>query len=747
MLIMKNKHSFYNALFHLFEKGFFICDISIKSPYHMKADINKVSVEAKKDILELEQKINDFKDGKIIEDKFKHFRLTRGVYGQRQTGVQMFRIKVPFGKLTSEQLVRMADISERFTNGNLHLTTRQNIQMHHVKLEDSPEIWTLLEEKNITAREACGNTVRNLTGSANAGIDPDEPFDISPYVYASFQYFLRNPICQDMGRKIKPAFSSSDKDSAFTYFHDFGFIPKIKQVDGKEVRGFKVVVGGGLGAQAIVAQTAYEFLEENKIIPFMEACLRVFDRYGERVKRQKARMKFLVKKLGLDGFMELVEAERKALKNHTVEIDTSLVPESVPAPEKEVPSVEISDQEKYDKWLKTNIFEQKQKGFYALQIKVLLGDIHAEKARKLAALVKEWAADDIRITINQGFLLKFIRKEALPYLFVKLDELGLAEPGFGSTADITACPGTDTCNLAVTNSTGLTEVLEQVIKDEYPDLIEERNIQIKISGCMNACGQHMAANIGFHGSSIRHDGLVAPAMQVVLGGGVDPNGQGFIAEKVIKVPTKRTPDVIRTVLEDYYAKSTEGEYFNDYYYRQGKRYFYDILKPLGDKKNLVENDYQDWGQEETYKQEIGVGECAGVSYDVVAAIIDEANEKLSLSEEAFSLNSFADSIYHTYSSLVIGAKALLLSKDVLCNTQKGIIEDFDTHYVTTNEIKLDSSFADLTLQIKKNEPSEDFAKQYLAQANAFMDKVLAIRAMQLIQNGKDKTVIGNHYKA
>ena len=713
----------------------------------MNVDITKVSVEAKKDIVELQQKIDDFHKGKIIEDKFKHYRLTRGVYGQRQTGVQMFRIKLPFGKITSEQLVRMADISEKFTNGNLHLTTRQNIQMHHVKLEDSPAIWTLLEEKEITAREACGNTVRNLTGSATAGIDPDEPFDISPYVYTAFKYFLRNPICQEMGRKIKPAFSSSDKDSAFTYFHDFGFIPRIKEVDGVETRGFKVVIGGGLGAQAIVAQTAYEFLEENQIIPFMEASIRVFDRYGERAKRQKARMKFLLKKLGFEAFMGLVEEERKAIKNKTVEIDRNIVPETKPAPAKEIPAFKINDQSRYETWFKTNVFEQKQKGFYAIQVKVLLGDIHAKTARPLAALVKDWAGDDIRITVNQGLLLKFVRKEALPYLFTKLDELGLAEPGFGTISDITACPGTDTCNLGVTNSTGLAEVLENMIRDEFPDLIDERNIQIKISGCMNACGQHMAANIGFHGSSIRYEGLVAPAMQVVIGGGVDPNGKGFIAEKVIKVPTKRTPDVIRTLLNEYQNNANEGEYFNDYYYRQGKRYFYDLLKPLGDKTNLTPSDYQDWGQDHNYEQAIGVGECAGVSYDVVATIISEAQEKISLSQEAFDLKAYADSIYHTYSAFVIGAKALLLSKDIQCNTHKGILADFQTNYVESKEIDLPTDFPELALQINKHEPSEAFATSYLKQAKDFVQKVLAIRAAQLGNNGKDKKVIDNYYKA
>ncbi len=714
----------------------------------MNVNYENVSQAAEKDIKELQRNIANFKSGEMIEDKFKHYRLTRGVYGQRQKNVQMFRIKIPYGKLTAEQLVRIADIAEQYTNGNLHITTRQNIQMHHIKLEDTPDIWTLLAQKNVTAREACGNTVRNLTASADAGINPDEPFDVSPYVHASFEYFLRNPICQEMGRKIKPAFSSSEKDSAFTYFHDFGFIPRVKTDEaGEEIRGFKVVIGGGLGAQSIVAHEVYDFLHEDKIIPFMEACIRVFDRHGERAKRLKARMKFLVKKLGVDAFMELVEKEKKSLKNQTVKIDRSLVGIPNPAPQQTPPTTSPQNEEKYNQWLSTNVFEQKQKGFYAVQVRVHLGDLSAETARQVADLVKNYTADDIRLTITQGFLLKFARLEALPHIFNELDKLGLGEPGFNSTADVTACPGTDTCALGVTNSTGLAAKLESVIRAEYPQLIHEKNIHIKISGCMNSCGQHMAANIGFHGSSIRIKPNFAPAMQVVMGGGVDPEGKGFVAEKVIKLPTKRIPEALRWILADYEAHGNDGEYFNDYYYRQGKRYFYSLLTPLADKSNLTEADFQDWNQDHTYKQEIGVGECAGVSYDLISSIINDAIEKVALAEENLVLESWADSIYHSYGALVIGAKALLLSKDVHCNTHKGIIDDFQTHYVENGPLNIQPNFKDYVLRLNQYEPSEDFAKLYFNDAKAFVEQVQNIRKLQLLQDGGDKLVIDEYYKA
>jgi sulfite reductase (ferredoxin) len=708
-----------------------------------------LSENQREDVLELKDKISKFKEGIIPEDRFKSFRLTRGVYGQRQLGVQMFRIKIPYGKLKADQLVRIAELSEQYTNGNLHTTTRQNIQLHYVNVEDTPEMWAKLEEVDVTTREACGNTVRTVTGSSLAGIDPDELFDVSPYAEAVTQYFLRNPINQDMGRKVKMAFSSSDKDSAYTYFHDFGFIPRVKQENGKEVRGFKVVVGGGLGAQSKIAETAYEFLPEEKVIPFIEGGLRIFDRYGEREKRMKARLKFLLDEkrgFSLQQYLELIEGEYKALANKTYQIDRNLVPETeIPASFK-APEVSVEDQQKFDLWRKTNVFEQKQKGYYGVHIKLRLGNISSETAKKLSALIEEGvAANDIRITVNQGFLLRFVQEDSLPYLFKRLNELGLAEPGFGTTADVTACPGTDTCNLGVTNSTGVAEILEDLIKEEYPDLVTGNQIHIKISGCMNSCGQHMAANIGLHGSSIKHGKKVVPAMQVVIGGGVDPEGRGFVAEKVIKLPTKRMPQTFRTLFDDYEENATEGEYFNDYYYRQGKMYFYNLLKPLADTSTLVDADYMDWGYNEDFIPEIGTGECAGVMYDMVGIILNDADERMKLSDKVFAKGRYADAIYYAYNSFVIGAKALLLSKDVHCNTHHGIIVDFNKHYYEAGEIKLDQSFESLVYQMKDHEPIKEFAESYRAQAAAFVAQVKTIRQQQ--QGDEDKVVVDNYYKA
>ncbi len=680
-----------------------------------------------KDIIDLDKKIREFREGKIHEEKFRSLRLARGVYGQRQQGVQMIRIKLPFGKISTKQLLRIADISDEYSNGNLHLTTRQDIQIHHVSLDRTPELWAKLEQEDITLREACGNTVRNITASAEAGIDPNELFDVSPYAYALFQYFLRKPFGQELGRKIKMAFSNNEKDTAVTYIHDFGFIPKL---NAQNERGFKVLVGGGLGAQPFLAQTAFEFLHENQLIPFVEASIRVFDRHGERVSRHKARIKYLIHKIGLNEFLKLVEEERTALLHKEYEIDRSHAHTHPPVKStslrKALPTV---DKSLYDAWLKTNVFKQKQDGgYFGVYIKVLLGNISSAKARLLANIIETYASsEDFRITINQGFLLKFVHERELPTLFFELSQIGLATPGFDSTGDITACPGTDTCNLAISNSTEISVELEKVIYEEFPDLIYNHDIKIKISGCMNSCGQHGLAQIGFHGSSFKVGANVVPAVQLLLGGGTLGDGKGRIADKVIKVASKRAPQILRILFSDFENNALDSEYFNSYYDRKGKDYFYQLLKPLADHSNLTETDYIDWGAEEKFQTAIGVGECAGVIIDLVQTLFFEAEEKLAWSSEALEKGQFGDSIYYSYASFIHSAKGLLLDEAIHVNTHHTLINDFDKHFVETERFKLENSFKELVLQINKNEPTKEFAEYYFIEAKNFTDKIIHYR--------------------
>ncbi|MHB1922315.1 MAG: HEPN domain-containing protein [Chitinophagaceae bacterium] len=671
-----------------------------------------------RDIFELEKKIRLFREGKMVEDKFKSLRLARGIYGQRQPGVQMVRIKLPYGKLTTRQLLKIADISDEYAIGNLHLTTRQDIQIHFVSLDKTPELWYKLEQDDITIREACGNTVRNITASPIAGIDSLEPFDITPYAQESFKYFLRNPVCQDMGRKFKIAFSSSEADTGFAYMHDLGFIPKIKEVNGVATKGFRVMIGGGLGAQPFLAKLAYDFLTVQEFIPFTEAVLRVFDRYGERSSRHKARLKYLIEKIGLEKFMELVYQEFTAVKAKNITFEFQEVKPVLP-PLKEIPAITVQNKLAYEAWRKTNVFEQKQSGYFGVYIRVQTGDLPTGKARILADMVNAYAAEDLRVTVNQGLLIKFVRKEALPYVFSILERLDLALPGFDSTADITSCPGTDTCNLGISNSTGVTRELERVIQEEYPDLIYNQDLKIKISGCMNSCGQHSMANIGFHGSSMKSGKSVLPALQVLMGGGTLGNGEGRIAEKILKIPSKRAPELLRIILDNYEQLAQQGEAFNAFYDRMGKDYFYKLLKPLADLTSLTQEDFVDWNRDQQYSPAIGVGECAGVVIDLISTLLMEAEERLEMARGSFQEKVYADAIYHAYSAFVSAAKALLLGKDIACNTQIGILRDFDQNF-SAGEFGLESDFQSLVLQINQQEPTLDFGTQYIQQATSFL---------------------------
>lgn len=688
-------------------------------------DINNPIVA--QDIIDLGNKIKMFREGKIDDDKFRSIRLLRGIYGQRQPGVQMVRIKLPFGRLTTKQIRRIADISDEYASSNLHATTRQDIQIHFVSLDKTPELWTKLEEDGITIREACGNTVRNVTASPTAGIDPDEPFDVSPYAYGTFKYLLRNPVNQEMGRKFKISFSSNEDDTAYSFIHDLGFIPRL--ADGK--RGFKVLIGGGLGANPYLALTAFEFLEEDQLIPFTEGVLRVFDRYGERNRRMKARMKFLIDDIGLDEMMRLVKEEWNALPYKSYKFDLNALPEprlSTFVPEG---AADIRDEKKFQQWFETNVIKQKQDGYYGVYVKLPLGNMSSKLSRKFADVVDKYACDELRVTINQGYLIRFVREDVLKHLYVALDALALAQPGFDSVGDITACPGTESCNLGISDSTQISLALERVINEEYPELIYNNDIKIKISGCPNSCGQHGIASIGLHGSTIKDkQGKVLPALVVLLGGAKLKGGEAIIADKVLKIPSRKGPHALRLLLDDYDANALEGEYFHEYYKRAGRNYFYTLLKPLADLTVLTPMDYVDWGQEENFVLHTAVGECAGVIIDLVATLLYDSEEKLAWGKQAVDEGLYADGIYHAYNSFINTAKAMLLTVDQKPSTQIQTINDFQKHFIETGLIPGIPDFKEHVLRMSKNEPTAAFAKEYLTDAKSFLHNVYAFKNLE-----------------
>jgi sulfite reductase (ferredoxin) len=349
----------------------------------------------------------------------------------------------------------------------------------------------------------------------------------------------------------------------------------------------------------------------------------------------------------------------------------------------------------------------------------------------LADLVEQYAAGEIRLSLRQNILIPFVKEDLLPFFYAELEKLSFVEAGYNKAVDITACPGTDTCNLGISSSTGIAEDLERVIKAEYPQYLENNDLVIKISGCMNACGQHNMANIGFQGMSIRtKDKLVAPALQVLLGGGNLGNGNAYFAGKVVKVPSRRGPEALRRILNDFEANAN-GKLFVDYYKEKGEKYFYQLLTDLSDIENLTQEDFIDWGTEEQYVKAIGIGECAGVVIDLIATLFLESDEKIEEAKEAYINKVYSSAIYEAYRSMVNSAKAILLSENIKTNTQAGIVSQFDELFVETKRVDLGTSFSDLIYQIKVFPPTEDFAKNYINASEQFLKSVRVFREEQV----------------
>ncbi|MEN8769155.1 MAG: nitrite/sulfite reductase, partial [Candidatus Arcticimaribacter sp.] len=576
-----------------------------------------------------------------------------------------------------------------------------------------PQLWEELEKDQITLREACGNTVRNVTASATAGVDLDEPFDITPYAEAFFQYFLRNPICQDMGRKIKVAFSSNQKDDALTFIHDLGFIPKIK--DGEA--GFQLMLGGGIGSQPMPSQKLFDFLTTDQIIPYSEAIIRLFDRHGERNKRNKARLKFLVKDLGLEQFLTLVEDEKKSLLTQSFPIQAT--ERKLDEAQIKLDEIDVQTDSAFTQWKKVNTFPQKQTGYLSVGIAVQTGDISSNKARKLAEVITRFTKNDNRFTIAQSVLLRDVKEEHLPALYLALKALDFHRIGFHKTNDIVACPGTDTCNLGIASSYGLARELQKVIEGEFNHLIEAHDLKIRISGCMNACGQHTLGHIGFQGMTLKANGNIAPATQILLGGGVLGNGNGRFADKVLKVPAKRTPDVLRWILNDFESNKSDSEDFFAYYDRKTKDYFYQNLKHHSETDQLKPEDFIDWGNETKYEKAIGIGECAGVTIDLIQTLIFEAEEAYGWALSALSENRLSDAVYHAYNGRIRAAKALLTANEQKTNSHKTIIDGFDVqfpHFKESNGVTFKKGIKDFT----QKSPDTSFAKNFIQETQSFI---------------------------
>ena len=566
------------------------------------------------EIDEFETEMERFRAGTFDPTSFQSFRLKQGVYGQRQPDVHMMRVKVPFGGLKADQLDALGEVAARFAPLNKgHVTTRENFQFHHVPLVDTPEFMRVIGDVGLSMREACGNTVRNVTGCDMAGVCADEPFDVTPYAAAYSRYFVRHPFTQALPRKFKTAFSGCERDCAITAIHDMGFIPKV--VNGR--RGFKLLTGGGTSIMAKIAPTLYEFVPVEEYLKVTEAVIRVFHRSDElRKNRMKARIKFLIARIGIDDFRAMVEEELQENWAQRSFDPTSLLfieDESLDAPPLDGAYRDNGHGDDFTRWVETNVREQRQVGYRAVTVKLPLGDIQAEQFHQLADLSRRYAGSRARITHQQNLTFRWVPEAALGELFDELNEIELGDFGAKEITDVVSCPGTDSCKLGITSSMGLGRAVQETLEALNTSDPLVKQMHVKMSGCPNGCGQHHIADIGFHGAAAKAPGGQVPAYELFLGGSYD-EGDARIGLRVkTKVPAKRVPEAVRAVIGQYQQDRNEGEAFKDYAARVGAATFEPILAGFKEVPELGRDtieQYMDWDKTIIYKLERGEGECS-----------------------------------------------------------------------------------------------------------------------------------------
>ena len=559
-----------------------------------------------------EERLGQLQRGEITDDEFRPFRLKHGIYGQRQPGFQMVRIKIPSGVLNAEQLRVLADISEIYSTGRGHVTTRENVQFHFVKMENVPTIMRLLANAGLTTREACGNTVRNVTSCALAGVCPGESFDVTPYALATTRFFLRHPEFHTLPRKFKIAFSGCEDDGncAAAGIHDVGLIARVRGSNGTAHRGFKVLVGGGLGSLPTEAATFTEFLPEEELIPTIEAILRVFNESGDRKNKFKARMKFVLRAKGIEEFRRLVAEKRAQVQTPA---ETRVVPNPIQPPLVTLSPPASSgngngSSGEYERWARYNFQPQRHAGYGLIWIKLPAGTIFTPQLRGLADLLEKYKLSGLRIAISQDLVVPWASVGRAKEIHHDLAALDLATPGARTIADVTGCPGATTCNLGITRSLTLSDVLAKEFTGETDP--EVQKIRIKISGCPNSCGQHHIADIGLYGNARKVGEQQAPYYQLMLAGRVSADGVRF-ARQVVPVPARRIPQALRSLIELYRRGREVNESFNAWALRTPDAAMIDHLKPFIDTADDVESDlFVDWGDQETYSLKLGRGECA-----------------------------------------------------------------------------------------------------------------------------------------
>ncbi|MEO6165606.1 MAG: nitrite/sulfite reductase [Candidatus Binatia bacterium] len=725
---------------------------------------DKIPADLGREIDIFEQQMELRKAGKIDEKVFAETRLRRGIYGQRYDNGQrhdgkrvqklklsadvvkgpdtlwdapgMVRIKIPFGGVTPEQFETLADLSEEYSDGVTHVTTRQDFQFHYVHIDDTPALMRRLAAVGITTQEACGNVVRNVTACPLAGICHEETFDTTPYAKATAKFLMGHPDTQDFGRKVKIAFSGCEQNPCgLVTMHDMGAIAKTRVVDGKQVRGFAFYVGGGLGSVPYKAKLFDAFLPEEELLPTMQAISRVFARLGEKRNRARARIKFLIAHLGVEEFKKLVAAERQKLSADGRWTDYL---KSVDDPTEEALKAGVSlnghqRPEGFDAWYKTNVYKQRQAGYVAATVSLPLGDASADQLRALADIARRFVKDTLRTTVEQNILFRWVSEADLPEFYQALKAIGLGAADAATIVDVTSCPGTDTCKLGIASSRGLARELRQRLGEKSLQLDEAvKNLRIKVSGCFNSCGQHHIADIGFYGINRNVKGFQVPHFQVILGGKFHDNA-GEYGVAIGAVPSKRIPEALLTIIEFYMRQRLKDERFQDFVARIGKKAVKELLEDLTKipAHDVDRSFYSDWGDPREFTlADMGFGECAG-------EVVSQAEFTLAASErELFEAQLLLDAghaqpaVQAAYASMVRAAQGLVKDQNPsISENDEQIVAEFTERFYDTQlfwDKYAGGKFAEYLFKAKEfvgagKTADADRAVQLLQEAQLFID--------------------------
>ncbi len=701
-------------------------------PRHILEEIEVFEEEARKMLA-----------GDVSVDIFKPFRLQHGIYGQRQPGVNMVRIKIPFGGLTANQLRRIGELADAYATGVGHVTTRQDIQLHFAPLKDVGTIMRGLAEVDLTTREACANTVRNVTACHLAGVCQGEVFDVTPYAKTVALHLLRNPLNQSLPRKFKIAFSGCRHDCALTPIHDIGLLAA-RRDDG--VIGFRMVVGGGLGSAPRIAQVLREFVPMNELIPTIEAVLKVFDTLGNRKNRHKARMKFVVEKLGFEEFtrrweeayagMGYARPDHAPIKLLTHQDDP--VPLIMPAPAKPNGGNgsgngqgSIGHETPLQMWTRTNVVPQKQPGYVAVVIKLPMGDLTSQQMFMVADLAERYSNGNLRTTINQNLIVRWVPQDKVQEFYDGLVAASLADPGAELVEDIIACPGTDTCGLGITSSKGVARAMAEVFP---PGRVPEdlKDVSVKISGCHNSCAQHHIATIGLHGVGKRMGERVAPYYELHLGGRV--NGTAKIGQMTVKLPARRVPEAISHLVEVYRRDRKPGESLPAFIDRTGKAALKEELIPYTIAPTFEEDPafYYDWeGDAPFITEDLGPGECAGGALEMMGDRILEAEQEVYQGRLLLEKHQYSVSVNKAYRAVLAAAKALLVTEGLDPSTDSDTFNEFEQRLAVKGVVP--ASYRDLSAQFGDLGPKDttqafaqakmDFARGFVQVCKTAIDEV------------------------